>query len=363
MRVLHIINSLDTGGAEKLLVDALPLYQKAGIEVALLTIKDSQGFFAQALLAQGIRIYSLGANSVYHPLNIFKIIPYLSRYDIIHAHLFPAQYWVSFAKLFSLAKTTLVFTEHSTSNRRWGRKLFYIFDYLSYAQFKKIGCITVQVKERFDHYFPRMASKTIVINNGIVLNNYMNANAYDRNRVCQQLSENDRLLIQVSAFRSQKDQDTVIRAMRYLPSQYKLLLVGEGNRLGFCKKLVHELELNDRVFFLGNRSDVPQLLKTAWLAVQSSHSEGFGLAAVEAMATGIPVIATRVSGLAEVIGKDELLFEQGDSTGLAERILYYANHPIAYQLMIQYCTDRAKQYDIMLMVQKYGSLYKKMITE
>ena len=105
MKILHLINNLNTGGAEKLLLETLPLYNQKGIKVDLLLLDGKDYPFLKELNNQNCcTIYNLGKASAYNPFLIFKIIPYLKRYDLIHAHLFPTLYWLAFAKLISFNK-------------------------------------------------------------------------------------------------------------------------------------------------------------------------------------------------------------------------------------------------------------------
>lgn len=106
MRILHVITSLDTGGAERLMVDLLPLLQNYGrIEVDLLLFNGVETSFKKELICKGVKIYQL--NSVddlenrwclYNPLNIFKLKRFLKRYDIIHTHNTACQYYVPITK-------------------------------------------------------------------------------------------------------------------------------------------------------------------------------------------------------------------------------------------------------------------------
>ena len=156
----------------------------------------------------------------------------------------------------------------------------------------------------------------------------------------------------VGRFSEQKDQITLIKAMKYLPKNYKLLLVGEGNLRNICEEEVIKLNLKQRVIFLGVRKDIENIFKTSHIAVLSSKWEGFGLVAVEAMATGLEVIGTNVDGLREVINNQENLFNVGDYKKLAEIILKKIN---SKSKNIQ---DLSK-YDIKLMTKKYLVEYKK----
>jgi len=87
MKIVHIINSLASGGAEKLLLDTLPIYKEKGIVVDLLVLNGTSSPFMQALKETACcSIYSLGLNSVYNPIQVFKLIPFLNKYDIANVH-------------------------------------------------------------------------------------------------------------------------------------------------------------------------------------------------------------------------------------------------------------------------------------
>ena len=119
MKVLQVINNLDTGGAEKLLLDTIPLFNDKGIQMDLLVFGGVNGICLKKLQELNCcTIHNLNSKSLYNPFNIFKIVSYLKKYDLVHVHLFPAQYWSLFAKFISFSKIKIVFTEHSTFNRR-----------------------------------------------------------------------------------------------------------------------------------------------------------------------------------------------------------------------------------------------------
>ncbi len=161
--------------------------------------------------------------------------------------------------------------------------------------------------------------KLIVVQNGININNIKVSSVADRKLLG--FSRKDKLLIMVAGFRLQKDQDTVIKTLKELPDEYKLLLVGDGERRVILENLINELNLKDRVILLGVRSDVYSLLKMCDIAILSSHWEGFGLAAAEAMACGIPALASNVDGLAQVVENGGVLFEKGNVEDLKSKIL------------------------------------------
>lgn len=361
MKVLHIINSLQIGGAEKLISESLAHYSECGVEVELLTLKHLDNFFLEELLKNKIIVNTLNSSSVYNPINIFKLIPHLKKFDIIHVHLFPAQYWVVFAKIISFIKVKLIFTEHNTTNRRWNNSFFKVFDKLTYKNYSKIGCITQEVKEAFDKYLPIFNGKSVIIENGIKIDKYLNANKISKSEISLFINETDKLIVQISAFKPSKNQETLINAMKRLPPNVKLIFVGDGERKKLCQKLSASLGLENRVHFLGNREDVPSLLKSVDISVLSSRWEGFGLVAVESMAAGTPVIGTNVPGLSSVIGDKRLLFEVGDEIALASKLMAILFNEVLYTELKAYCEKKAVKFDIKKMVEKYVSLYHEVL--
>ncbi|HHX70388.1 MAG TPA: glycosyltransferase [Gallicola sp.] len=217
------------------------------------------------------RIYDLTFKSIYNPILIFKIRPYLKRYDIIHFHLFPTLYWVVLAKWISFSNVKLVYTEHSTSNKRRSVPLFRFFDRFIYNKIDSIVTIADEVDLNLKKHLNLNESKFQQIENGVDVNYYNSSKPYAKDKF---FSNNDFILIQVSSFRWQKDQKTLIESLQYLPDNIKLLLVGDGPLIDESKQLAKELQLNERILFLGNRDDVPRLLNTSDVDVLSSRHEG-----------------------------------------------------------------------------------------
>ena len=106
------------------------------------------------------------------------------------------------------------------------------------------------------------------------------------------------------------------------------------------------------------RSDVPSLLKAADIFVMSSHFEGFGLAAVEGMAAGKPVIASNVEGLNEVVEGAGLLFTPCDEKDLAVSILRLSQDSGYYKKVADACKERSRLFDIRRMAESYTLLYQ-----
>ena len=104
------------------------------------------------------------------------------------------------------------------------------------------------------------------------------------------------------------------------------------------------------------RSDIPELLKTADIVIQSSHWEGFGLAALEGMASGKPVIGSNVPGLREVILDYGLLFEKSDHKDLVRKIQYLRDESNYHKIKSQ-CINRAKDFTMSTFISKLTNVY------
>lgn len=125
--------------------------------------------------------------------------------------------------------------------------------------------------------------------------------------------------------------------------------------------MINKLNLNDRVHLLGARKDVPNIMKTADLFVLSSHFEGFGLVAVEAMASGLPVIGSNVAGLTDIISGAGRLFDQGNADQLSEIIMELTENPDTCASMIDAGNTKSSLYSIREFVDGHIDLYKSIL--
>lgn len=350
MKILHIITSLQTGGAEKLMVDLLPRLRDLGNEAELLLFDGTQTPFYDELEKTGIKIHylSIGGN-VYNPLNILRLKKYIKNYDIIHTHNTACQYFVPMAKMLSFAKCKLFTTEHNTFNRRRKYVLFRAIDKYIYNMYNAIISISSKTTENLTEFIGAKYN-IITIENGIDISKYIQLKPID-------FSNKEKIITMVAGFRPQKDQDTLIKAISLLQNNYKLWLVGDGERRQILENLVCELNLTDRVRFWGIRNDIPKILEQSHIVVLSSHWEGFGLAAVEAMTGCRPVIASDVDGLREIVKGYGVLFSHKDNKTLANEIKELCENNEKYFHVAQKCKERAKQFDINIMAEKYNQLY------
>ena len=363
MKVLQIINSLGTGGAEKLLLDTIPLYHEAGIEMDVLVLWDNNHQFINALKALNcckVIVLKESGNykDIYALSHIWKLRTYLRQYDVAHIHLFPAQYFTVLANISIGNVCKLFFTEHNTTNRRIQNSYFRYLEKWIYSFFKKIVCISPEIQRIYKKYLKGSEQKLVLIENGVNLQVISQAVPLSKSTLHSSISDDDTVIVQVSAFRIQKDQITLIEALALLPLNVKLILVGDGVLQKECEELTKVLGLNERVLFLGQRMNIPRLLKTADIVVLSSKYEGLSLSSIEGMASGKPFVASDVPGLSDIVAGAGVLFECGNAKELATRIQALLDDKMYYDSVVRACQEKSKQYDIQVMIQKHIDLYK-----
>jgi len=274
--------------------------------------------------------------------------------------LFPAFYWVVIAKILSFSKTKIVYTEHSTSNRRIRNPLFKLFDKVIYSRINKVITISAKVDQAIKKYLKSSQAKFCLIPNGVNLAQIQQSLPLPKGEITGVANYQRVIVIQVSSFQHPKDHLTVVNALELLPEGVLSVFVGGGPGRAKVEQYVQQKNLADRVFFLGVRTDVPRLLKTADIVVLSSHYEGFSLASVEGMASEKPLIVSDVPSLNEVVKGAGLLFEDQNHHQLAHHITELMANKDYYNQVAAKCQERARRYDIQTMVNKQVELYKEL---
>ncbi len=356
MRVLHVITSLRTGGAERLMVDLLPRLRDMGHEVELLLFDGTRTAYYAELEESEIKIYALacGASAMHNPLLVWRLRTFLNahRYDIVHTHNTPCQLLVAMAS----RGERLITTEHNTTNRRRKWSWYKGMDRWMYGKYSHVVCVSKEVEENLRQQLSREDITTIsTVANGIELRRFATARP---NRELREQHKGKHIIIMVAAFRPQKDQATLIRAMAELSDEYVLLLVGDGECRKDCENLARRFNVEHKVNFLGFRSDVPSLFATADVVVMSSHYEGFCLSVVEGMAAGRPVVATNVEVLDSMVGNVGLLFPHEEHKALARVVRQLCEDETLYGQVAERCRQHAMQFGIDHMAKEYEQTYK-----
>lgn len=358
MKILHVIDNLSMGGAQSLLLELVPIQKKMGHQVSILQLKDSKdSTLKEKIRSFGVDVWELSTTiSEYNPINSIKLIPYIRKSDVVHVHLFPALYWAGLGKLLSFSNVSLIYTEHSTQNKRREKALLHYMDKFIYSCcYKEIVACSSKALETFKGYFPKVNASSIP--NGVNIQKYIDAEPYSKMELCN-VAEDVFLLTMVARFAYPKRQDTIVEAISKLPDNFHAVLVGgDGGKMEDVKKLAKSLQIENRIHFLGVRPDVPRILKTSDVIIVSSEYEGLSLSSIEGMACGHPFVATNVNGLKEVVKDAGILFTCGDSDKLAEIIKRISTDRHFANSIINNCKVRAMKYDIKQVAAQYQSLY------
>ena len=177
----------------------------------------------------------------------------------------------------------------------------------------------------------------------------------------------EKLLVHVSNFRPVKRATEVVDVFRNLQQQghgLKLLLVGDGPDRVSAEHRARELGVCDDIRFLGKQEPVEEILSIADIFLMPSGSETFGLAALEAMACGVPVIASRIGGLPELVlnGETGFLCELGDIDGYTNAANQLLTDEALHQRMADASRRRAvEEFDTGIIVPQYESYYKRVM--
>lgn len=360
MKILQVITSLSTGGAEKLISEIAPMLRDKGNQVDVLAFDGTDTAFKKYLIDKEIKVYSFGKGcNVYNPLFILRLAKLMKNYDIVHTHNTAPQLFAAIGSV--LCSVVLCTTEHNTSNRRRDWKWYAPIDKWMYSKYSKVICISDSTEQNLRNFIKDSTDKICTISNGINVTSYSHAVSIDKSTISKHPER--KVVAMVAGFRYQKDQETLIRAFNYLPEDYELWLVGDGERRSIIEQCIKDNNLENRVLLLGIRSDIPSILKSVDVVVQSSHWEGFGLAAVEGMAAGKPVVASDVEGLAQVVEGAGILFTLGDDKQLADIIKQLMEDHTFSQQVSAKCWERAQKFDIQKMVDAYNEVYMELVAQ
>jgi len=317
IKVLEIIDSLGSGGAESLLKNFVLEAKKNkifNIEIATLY---SNAIFKEEIKNAGIPVWDLNLEYKYDLRVIIKLIKLIKKkkYNIVHVHLFPANIFVAVASLFLPKDIKWIFSEHSVYNRRRSFKIFKILDSFTYGRYLKIICVSKQVQSALLNWMPSTKGKTKVVSNAVPVSGLLeirNCKIYD--------------ILFVGRLTQAKGVDVLLRAIKILKNKYsknlKIAIVGDGPLKENLNNLTAELGVNGEVKFLGVRKDIEELMVSSKIFVLPSRWEGLPMVILEAMSRGMSIIATKVGGIPELIenGKEGILISPEDSETLARAI-------------------------------------------
>lgn len=359
MRVLHVINSLIPAGAEMLLRHMAPHFRAAGVDVTIALLKTLDSPPEHELRDAGFPFLPI-EGEIYSPGHIGKLARHLDHFDLVHSYLFPAQLWVAAAAALARSAVPLVTTEQNTTNRR-RKPWFHPLDRWMYRRYRAIGCCSEGTRASLAEWVPEVSGRLSVIYNGAPIERFRAASPALRSQVLPG-REGQFVAAFVARFDPQKDHATLFRAMLQVP-QLDVILLGEGASRPDMERLCRTLGISQRVHFLGRRADVPELLKMCDLYIHSANWEGFGIAVVEAMSAGLPVIASDVAGLREVVEGAGVLFPAADDAALVSQITDVLGNRERRAALGEASSRRAAEFSIERAAASWMKLYEDVLRD
>jgi glycosyltransferase involved in cell wall biosynthesis len=362
-KVLHMLPWLSTGGAETVTVNLLSAL--AGrCEVHLISMFPPQGFpLEDAARKAGIEVHYLRKKLGMDPFVTAGIASVLAKVkpDIIHTHLYTLPYCLPI--VWKSWRTRWFHTIHSMAARDGSG----VHSHLNGLAFR-LGVRPVAISAGLQADVQRTygTGRVAMVPNGIPTQRFQHSEeARITVRESLQVRPGEVLLIAIGSLWPVKNHADLIRAMAGLSMTHpnvKLILAGVGILQDELVRLRDELILGDSVKFLGVRQDVADLLSGADVFVMPSLAEGNPLSLMEAMASGLPVVASAVGGIPDLIddGVNGYLVKPRDVDQLSEAIgRLAADEDLRRGIGARNSEKAAREFDIGLMADRYWELYLK----
>ncbi|WP_283636607.1 N-acetyl-alpha-D-glucosaminyl L-malate synthase BshA [Aquaticitalea lipolytica] len=176
-------------------------------------------------------------------------------------------------------------------------------------------------------------------------------------------NENEKIITHISNFRKVKQIPDVIKVFYNIQKQIpaKLMMVGEGPERVEAEQLCESLGITDKVVFFGNSNEIDKILCFSDLFLLPSVTESFGLAALEAMASGVPVISSNTGGIPEVNidGVSGFLSNVNDVEDMSKNAIHILSDTNRLKEFKERAKEESKKFDISNIVPKYEAIYKR----
>lgn len=334
-RVLWLVKGLGPGGAERLLVEHAASRNRDDFAYETAYVLDWKQHLAPELEALGVRTHCLGERSELDPRWAARLESLLrrERYDVVHAH---SPMVASVARVegrtLGRGRPAFVYTEHN----RWPsyRTETRLANQATFGLNHAVFAVSEDVRESIP---ARYRSSVEVLVHGIDVER-VRAQRANRDETRRELGvqPGESLAVTVANLRAGKNYPGLIDAAREVVDRgvaVRFATAGQGQLEEEITALQRRSGLGDRFALLGYRDDTTRLIAAADVFVLASHHEGLPVTVMEALTLGVPVVATAVGGLPEIVtdGSNGLLVPAGDATALAdaiERALDPSVHPM-----------------------------------
>lgn len=363
----HVLHTMHVGGAEMLAAE----YARRSCQEfrVLFACLDDLGELGARLRDEGFVVEVIGRRPGFDLGCARRLAKLFAKHDVdvVHAHQYGPFFYSSLSRLFRHG-TPILFQEHGRDypdyprpKRKWANRVLL-------RPRDRVVAVGQCVRQALVENEGLDANRVEVVYNGVDLRRYELAKN-ERASVREELglASDQTLIIQVARLNRLKDHGTALRAMARLVERQpraKLVLVGDGEERPAIERLIDSLQLVPFVTLMGSRNDVPRLLQGADIFLLSSITEGIPLTLIEAMATGLPILATAVGGNPEVVvdGATGFLVPAGNDAEMADRLERLVRSPDrAREWGIAGSHRSAERFGDTQMHAAYRSIYREML--
>lgn len=368
-RVLWVAKGLGRGGMERLLVDTAGHVDRTRFDIEVAYLLPWKDAFVADLEACGVRTHCLGARRTADLAWVVALGRLLrrQRYDLVHTHSpLPA---AATRVLLSGDHTPVVHTEHNVWPRygrvtRWSNAATWHRNRLVIAVSDGVAASI-----RVPAVLRRGVSPAVeVMVQGINVDRARHgeaARSLARQRLGLPVEDGELVVGTVGNLTAKKNHALLLDAVAQLrrTRRVRAVVVGSGPLEGALNAQARRLGITDATTFLGSRDDVFELLPGFDVFVLSSTHEGLPIALLEAMASGLPAVATKVGGVSEVLGHEQegLLVASGDVAGLTAALARLAEEPDLRAALGQRATKRASAFGIGPVAARTQQLYDRVL--
>ncbi|MGK7905036.1 MAG: glycosyltransferase family 4 protein [Hormoscilla sp.] len=362
--VLHIQKVANIAGSENHLLTLLPRLKESGYEPTMLVLTDRHDHpssFLNEMQSLGIQTEVMPILGDLNPRLISRLVNFIQQknYAIVHTHLLHADLYGALAA--RLAQVQWVISTHHNDDKfrrhipwrwaiAWNMKLM-----------DRVICISENVKQ-FSQKIEQISSNKIT-----VIPYGLNPDSVKQDRSWLEKfgwSNDVPVLGIVARLTEQKGHTTLLKAMSEVVRQFptvQLVIIGDGELRQELQELVNQLSIAQQVYFLGYRENAAGMMAGFDIFVHPSRWEGFGLVFLEAMTASLPIVATQVGSIPEIVrqGETGLLVPVDDPTALAHAICRLLSDRTLARKMGRTGRDRLeKNFTVAAMVERTCRLYK-----
>ena len=375
-RILHVIDNTVSGGAQSQLES---IFQGLSDEYYFsVIVLGRSGLYTDIYRSLGVQVHSIKTGGGRRDLTSFPGLIKLIRRekpDLIHAHLFKSMIFAALAA--QLTGIPCILHDHSGLDpdslkfyfpNPIDRSLYsLVFRQAIRFSMRLLG-LTPEICRGYIKHFHTLPAKVEVVPNAINLHKFQITNpvAGIPLRVELGLADPCKIIVMVGRLAPEKDWFTFLKVARHYPDPtlYAFVVVGAGGLDRQLRDTASELGLSN-VYFIGDRQDVPSILKEADLFLLTSCREAFGIVLLEAMAAGCPVIATRTAGPRFIIQPDSngLLVDVGDVDGFVAGIERVLSDTSLADRLVRNARVSLIQFDLPVVTKCLAEIYKQVLQE